>query len=195
MPERDYAYDVFVSYTRDHPVGTWVSERFLRDFVGYLNEELGHKARVFYDRDELAPGDNWKQEIQRGLKESKVLVAVCSARYFGDSEYCQTEWYTFGDVSVGDWTVHRPRIPLKYNDGDSFPEEANSTQQIDFSNANLIIEAFYKNDARAIVYEDNVRRLAKAVVKAIGNAPEFSEGFPVNERTEAIRHHLKQPRL
>jgi hypothetical protein len=172
-----------------------VKEHLLKDFAGYLNEELGHKARVFYDRDEIVPGDDWKQALQRGLKQSKVLVAVCSARYFYDSEYCLTEWHAFGNVSVGDWKVHRPRILAKYNDGDSFPEEANSIQQVDFSNANSIIEAFYKNDARAIVYEENVKMLARGAVKAIRNAPEFSDEFPVYELAGVMPPRLKQPRL
>ncbi len=105
------------------------------------------------------------------------------------------EWHTFGEVIVEGRRVYRPRIPLRYNDGNSFPPEAKSIQQVDFSDANSIIEAFYKNDIRAIAYEDNVRKLAKAVVKAISDAPDFRAEFPVHGPTTITPPPLKQPRL
>src|SRR5215831_11674216 len=116
MRPTDYTYDVFVSYTRDHPVGTWVTERFLRDFVGYLGEELGRRPLVFFDQHEISAGEDWERKLESGLKTSRVLVAVCSARYFLDSRYCRMEWYSFGEVTTSESKVHRPRVPLRFND-------------------------------------------------------------------------------
>src|SRR5690349_10693423 len=96
----DYVYDAFVSYTRDHPVSTWVKQRLLSDFRGYLSEELGRRATVFFDEHEITAGENWEQKLKWALTVSRVLVAVCSARYFYDSQYCRMEWYTFGEVNV-----------------------------------------------------------------------------------------------
>jgi hypothetical protein len=46
--------------------------------------------------------------------------------------------------------------------GKSFPEDAKQIQQADFSKCNLIVEAFYRSDQRAVTDEDNVRKLAQA---------------------------------
>ena len=127
VPAEDYLYDVFVSYTRDHPVATWVKDRFFRDFVGYLSEELGRRALVFF------PGEVWEERLRWGLKNSRVLLAVCSARYFRDSEFCSMEWKAFGEVVIDPRTkVLRPRVPLRYNDGNTFPPEARALQAADF---------------------------------------------------------------
>jgi hypothetical protein len=191
----DYLFDAFISYTRDHPAGTWVSERLFRDFVGYLAEELGRKPKVFFDRLEIQPGDDWDAKIRWGLRTSKVLVAICSSRYFYDSDYCRMEWSSFGDCEVGGTRIHRPRVPVRYNDGHRFPAEARQLQQADFSEANFIIEAFYKNDARAVVYEENVRRLAVAVTKALEQVPPFSTASVVPEPSVITVQPLRQPRL
>lgn len=191
----DYAYDVLVSYTRAHPVGTWVKDRLLRDFIGYLAEELGRRPKVFFDQHDIQPGDNWVAKIDIAIKKSRVLVAVCSARYFYDSEYCRREWYSFGELDVGGKKLYRPRVPIRYNDGKTFPVEARETQQADFSGCNYLIEAFYKNDVRAVTYEDNVRALAIAVVSAIENAPPYTTQFSVMQPPDRCAGPLNQPRL
>lgn len=169
-PQRDYLYDVFLSYTRDHPVGTWVKDRFLRDFRGYLSEELGQRVRIFFDQEVIQTGEDWEEKLRWGLRHSKALVAICSARYFRDSDYCDMEWRSFDG---------RPRVPARYNDGEQFPEEAKRIQQADFSKCNLIVEAFYRNDQRAVLYEDNVRKLAQAAVEQIRAAPAFNPRFRI----------------
>jgi hypothetical protein len=194
-PETDYVYDVFVSYTRDHPVGTWVEDRFLKDFEGFLQDRLGRKATVFYDRRAIRAGEDWQQELERGLKLSRVLVAVCSARYFQDSPYCQMEWYTFGDRGLKGKKVHRPRVPVRYSDGKSFPPDAKAVQWVDFSNANYIVEAFYRTDKRAVDYEDKVRELAEAVVEAIDRAPKYDPGFSIARPAQRPERPIRQPRL
>jgi hypothetical protein len=79
MPASDYVHDVFVSYTRDHPAGTWVKDRFMKDFRGYLAEALGRRVAIFFDQDEIQPGEIWDEQICAALLHSKVLVAICSA--------------------------------------------------------------------------------------------------------------------
>jgi hypothetical protein len=199
LPEADYTYDVFVSYTRDHPVGTWVKERFMRDFVGFLSDELGRRSLVFFDQDAISAGEIWEDRLRWGLKFSRVLLAVCSGRYFKDSQYCSMEWSSFGkvclDESHPESTIYRPIVPLRYSDGNTFPPEAKALQAADFVNANSIIEAFYKNDVRAIAYEDNLRALSQAVARAIEAAPPFDPRFPVGKATPVMSVRIGQPRL
>jgi len=91
--------------------------------------------------------------------------------------------------------IYRPRVPVRYNDGHRFPAEAQQIQQADFSDANYIIEAFYKTDARAVIYEENVRRLAVAVANAIDAAPPFNPNFTIAEPPPFEHQPLAQPRL
>ncbi len=100
LPIGAYVFDVFMSYKRSHPSGTWVRERLYKDFTGYLGEELGRDARVFFDQRDIQAGEHWVTKLDWALNVSKVLVAVCSARYFFDSEYCRKEWYSFGELEV-----------------------------------------------------------------------------------------------
>jgi hypothetical protein len=190
-----YIYDVFFSYTRSHPAGTWVKDHLLGDFMGYLAEELIRQPKVFFDQYEIQTGENWEEKILWGLKMSKVLVAVCSARYFYDSLYCLVEWYTFGEQIIEGIKVNRPRVPIRYNDGQYFPPEVQKTQQVDFSSSNYIVDAFYKNDTRAIVYEENVKKLAQGVVHAISIAPSFNPNFPVVQPPDVPKRPLPQPLL
>lgn len=195
LPLDEYVYDVFLSYTRAHPAGTWVKDRLLNDFKGYLAEELGRNPRVFFDQHDIQTGENWAKKLEWALKVSKVLVAVCSARYFYDSKCCRMEWYSFGELEVDGQKLNRPRVPIRYNDGKAFPTDAQETQQADFSECNYIIEAFYKNDSRAVAYEDNVRSLAKAVVAAIEKAPPYTPAFLIAQPEDRPNVTLGQPRL
>ncbi len=194
-PNEAYVYDVFLSYNRAHPSGTWVKDRLYKDFLGYLGEELGRDPKVYFDQEDIQAGEHWGKKLDWALKVSKVLVAVCSARYFYDSEYCRKEWYSFGELEVDGQTVNRPRVPIRYNDGKAFPPEAREIQHSDFSECNYLMEAFYKNDTRAIIYEDNVRALARAVVVAISNAPEYTAAFAVCQPAGRPVPVLEQPRL
>lgn len=83
-------YDLFISYSRrDNERGQ----------VAALNSQIessfrafaGRGLRVFFDTQEIAGMDDWRQKIQRSLRESQVFLAVLSPHYLA-SPYCRWEW-------------------------------------------------------------------------------------------------------
>lgn len=75
MPaERSYPFDVFVSYRHQDPDRAWVR--------GTLAPRLrGGGLAVFLDEDTMVPGHPLIDEMERGVVESRYLVAVLSPRY------------------------------------------------------------------------------------------------------------------
>lgn len=67
-------YDVFVSHAN-------------KDKIGYVNElkasldKLG--VSVFYDKDTLEWGDNWKDKILEGVEKAEFAIIVISENFFG----------------------------------------------------------------------------------------------------------------
>jgi hypothetical protein len=51
----------------------------------------GRDLREFFDTHEIAGMDDWRQKIQRSLRDSQVFLAVLSPHYLA-SPYCRWEW-------------------------------------------------------------------------------------------------------
>ena len=51
----------------------------------------GRDLPVFFDTHEIAGMDDWRQKIQRSLRDSQVFLAVLSPNYLA-SPYCRWEW-------------------------------------------------------------------------------------------------------
>ena len=176
----DYRYNVFLSYRHDHPVGPWVSMYFYPHFEGWLREALGGKEPlIFYDERDIETGDPWPSKLHEAIQYSRVLLAVCSPGYFY-SKWCLSEWESFRERE----TIIKGsglRIPIKHNDGEHFPPDALNIQMSDFSNCTSVMPSFV-NDHRSILFEDAIKKLAKAVATAVRNAPPFRPGWPIVEQ-------------
>ena len=74
-------YDVFISHANKDKV----------DYVDELKASLDKlKIKIFYDKDSLEWGDNWKQRILDGVKESEFAIIVISENFF-DREWTEKE--------------------------------------------------------------------------------------------------------
>jgi len=83
-------YDLFISYARrDNARGqvTALKAQIESSFRAFAGREL----RVFFDTHEIAGMDDWRQKIQRSLRDSQVFLAVLSPNYLA-SPYCRWEW-------------------------------------------------------------------------------------------------------
>lgn len=67
-------YDVFVSHANSDKL------EYVDELVDSL-KQLG--IRIFYDKDELSWGDNWKEKILDGTKRSEFAIIVISENFFG----------------------------------------------------------------------------------------------------------------
>lgn len=92
-------FELFISYARAD-AGGWVTalrDVILADHRRFSSEPL----RVFFDRDAIADGDDWRHRILAGLQSSSVLLVCLSPAYFA-SDYCRWEFqeYLRSQVSV-----------------------------------------------------------------------------------------------
>lgn len=75
------SYDVFISHANKDKV----------DYVDELKASLEKlKIKIFYDKDSLEWGDNWKQRILDGVRESEFAIIVISENFF-DREWTEKE--------------------------------------------------------------------------------------------------------
>ena len=75
------SYDVFISHANKDKV----------DYVDELKASLEKlKIKIFYDKDSLEWGDNWKQRILDGVKKSEFAIIVISGNFF-DREWTEKE--------------------------------------------------------------------------------------------------------
>ncbi|NTW83068.1 MAG: toll/interleukin-1 receptor domain-containing protein [Chlorobiaceae bacterium] len=74
---------IFWSYARldDMEPKSKVS-KLRQEFENVLSQTVGEKCEVFFDRDTLAWGLKWKEEIERSIRECDGFVAVVSPSYF-----------------------------------------------------------------------------------------------------------------
>lgn len=78
-------YDVFISH----------ANKDKNDFVEELNrslEKLG--VNIFYDKESLEWGDNWKNKILNGTQNSEFAIIVISENFF-DREWTERELSEF----------------------------------------------------------------------------------------------------
>ncbi len=59
----------------------------------------GAPLRVFFDTEEIRTMDVWEHRILRGLRHSKMMVAVLSPAYFA-SDYCRKEWEIYVETEL-----------------------------------------------------------------------------------------------
>ena len=173
-----YHYDVFFSYKRDPRTLDW--HRRVKDQLQFwLTQEIGgYEARIFVDEQSIETGDHWPEALQDALLKSKCLVCIWSPEYF-QSPWCLSEWKNFCErEALLGLTPHGLIAPIRYHDGDHFPEEARSTQMRDFSRHTSLLPAFWNTD-RAVELGDLIREFAREVAQIIERAPEFDPSWPL----------------
>jgi tetratricopeptide (TPR) repeat protein len=107
LESSDPTYELFVSYARkdDRNVAgegsendqtiTAIVEAVKRDY----QRVMGKPLKVFFDTDAIKVGDNWEKNIVRGVRHSKLMLAIVSPNYFA-SEYCRKEWEIYVETEL-----------------------------------------------------------------------------------------------
>lgn len=62
---------------------------------------------VYVDKSEISIGDKWEPNLLNGLQTSRVLVCLCSTKYF-QSDYCGLE-YNFFQQRINTWKKAHPQ--------------------------------------------------------------------------------------
>jgi tetratricopeptide (TPR) repeat protein len=83
-------YDLFISYSRrDNERGQVAALK--AEIESSFRAFAGREIRFFFDTQEIQGMDDWRQKIQRSLRESHLFLAVLSPNYIA-SPYCRWEW-------------------------------------------------------------------------------------------------------
>ena len=136
--------------------------------------------RLFIDEDRIETGDRWPEKLKDALRLSRCMVCVWSPSYFR-SNWCVSEWTSFRERERRlNLRSHGLIAPMKFHDGEHFPEEARNVQWTDVAPYTSSVPAFWTSQ-RAIELEDVLKVLARSVARMAGNAPPFEPDWPIIE--------------
>lgn len=180
-----YRYDVFVSYKReasDHALVTpWLREVLIR-IEFWLRQELGgQRVNFFFDEDSIEVGEDWPNAIQDALLSAKCLLPIWLPTYF-HSSWCLSEWKSFllREKLIASTKQKSPKliVPIKFCDGESFPEEAQRVQQLDLSRYTGTTSAFWSTQ-RADELDQRIKKFSPILARAVTNAPPYDPDWPI----------------
>ncbi|GAB3888924.1 hypothetical protein GCM10029964_057420 [Kibdelosporangium lantanae] len=178
---RVYEYDVFISYQRGGTVPAWVRTHFYPRLSELLDDELTHEVRVFFDENVQA-GGKWPEQLRAALRRTKILVAVCSPKYF-QNEWCLAEWHSMARREELVGMAARSLIyPVIYCDSRNFPTYAHERRMVDLKDFNQPSPQFQDSPAYLDFYRE-VRRMAGELGELVETAPEWRPDWPVSTPT------------
>jgi hypothetical protein len=176
----DYDFDVFLSYKRNELIMPWIIEVEKR-LTYWLTQDLGgYEAKIFFDKKSIEPGSIWPKRLQDGLKKSRCMVGIWSPEYFR-SKWCVSEWRTFQErEKILGFDSGGLIIPLRFHDGEWFPDDAQQYQSFDISKHTSTSPSFWET-ARADELDQKIREFSAKLAIKIRNAPAFCPDWPVLE--------------
>jgi hypothetical protein len=121
------------------------------------------------------------------------MVCLWSPAYF-QSRWCVSEWESFRERErILNLPNHGLIAPIRYHDGEHFPEAAQNVQWADFAPYAYTNKAFWDTEP-AVEFEKHIKDFAKSVASIVRRAPGFQE-WPVVEAEPAVRAHVDLRRL
>jgi TIR domain len=182
----DYIFDLFVSYSRAGNVAGWVQRHFCEVLTNCLIDETGQKPRIFLDT-RIDTGSYWPNELERGLRHSRLMVAVLSPPYFA-SRWCLAEWGTMilRERVLNMTTVETPGgliYPLIFSDGKRFPDSAKKREGRSMKSWSYPYEQF-SNTPAYLDFHDEMRVVASELATRLESIPAWNARWPI-ERPEA----------
>jgi hypothetical protein len=190
----DYQYDVFFSYKRHALTLDWTRGVHSRLKLWLQEEVPDREVRLFVDDDDIETGERWPDKLKQALRLSRCMVCVWSPSYFR-SDWCVSEWQSFleREKMVG-VPPHGLIAPIRFHDGEHFPDAARVVQWTDVSQYTSSVPSFW-NSQRAIELEDRLKSLAKSVQQMIQNAPAFRPDWPIVELKAPVAKKIELVRL
>ncbi len=175
----DYEYEVFLSYKHHKLILPWI-EGIEERLVFWLTQELGgEEPRVFFAPETIEAGANWPEALRSGLRQSKCLVAIWSPAYFR-SKWCVSEWKSFQKRESEEGLIDGLILPIKFHDGEMFPDDAKARQAFDLSQYTSTTKAFW-DTARADELDQRIRIFSAGLAKAVIGSPAFNPDWPIVE--------------
>jgi TIR domain-containing protein len=193
-PPSDYAWDVFFSYRRHSLTLEWTRAVHKRLQFWLMQELGGREPKLFVDEDSIETADRWPEKLREALRLSRCMVCVWSPSYF-QSRWCVSEWRSFlARERLLNLQSHGLIAPIRFHDGEHFPEEAQVVQWTDVAPYTSTVPAFWTSQ-RAIELEDKLKELAVSVAAVIRRAPEFRVDWPIEEAAALAVPKIELARL
>lgn len=189
---RVYEYDVYISYKRvGANVPAWIRNHFYPLLSDWLSEWHDRDVKVFFD-ERVPIGASWPDQVRTALLRSRILVPVCSPRYFKD-EWCVAEWYSMAqrEEVVGARTLMYPVI---FCDSDTFPDWAKARRMRNFKNWNQPTPQFESTPAYAEFHRE-MNLVAEELVTLIEDAPPWEPDWPISTPHPEPSGPTKLPRF
>jgi TIR domain len=192
-----YEYEVFVSYRRAAPVGDWVHDHFKPLLVEWLEVATPLQTRVYVD-DQLETGVTWPLELRRTLQRSCFLVPVWSPKYFS-SPWCLAELHTMlaRERRLEMRSAANPNgliFPVRFNDGEHFPEDILAIQDLDLRGLNIPGQAFKRTESYVALVQ-KVQAFTEMLAAKLASVPDWEENWPVETPDGGGRVQVSLPRL
>jgi hypothetical protein len=163
---RRFKYDVFVSYSHLDDLSPsdergWVST-FIDNLKNQLTQRLGRRASVWYDNS-MTGERVFNETIKSAIKDSGVLVAICSASY-RQSEWCtrEREWFAREGLTVGDQR-RLLQVRLISTPHEQWPEEFQGCAGFDFFSLRDFDQLGSPLDPTDPAFKEELRKIVVAI--------------------------------
>jgi hypothetical protein len=179
---RVYEYHVYISYRRDGGnVPAWVRTHFYPLLRELLDDNVDYEVKIFLD-EKTTVGGKWPQESMNALQRTRILVPVCSPKYFND-EWCLAEWHSMAkreEVAgmVSQENPHALIYPVIFSDSRNFPDYAHERTMRNFRNWNQPYPQ-YQTSIEYLEFHREMERMAEELVDIIDRAPDWRPDWPV----------------
>ncbi|WIV55188.1 toll/interleukin-1 receptor domain-containing protein [Amycolatopsis nalaikhensis] len=190
-----YEYDVFISYQRSgHDVPAWVRNHFHPRLTEVLDNNLYRDVKVFLD-DQIPTGANWPGQLRSALLRTRVLVPVCSPKYFKD-EWCLAEWHSMAkrEELAGDGHPRQLIYPVIFCDSWNFPDYASERRMRDLHKWSQPFE-HYQATPEYIGFNEQIGQIAKELEELIELAPDWRADWPVLTPAPEPPKRARMPRF
>ncbi|WP_255632681.1 toll/interleukin-1 receptor domain-containing protein [Amycolatopsis sp. TNS106] len=177
-----YEYDVFISYRRsggDAP--DWVRNHFHPRLQRLLDDNVDYDVKIFLE-DGVPVGGKWPQVVRDALQRARILIPVCSPKYFHD-EWCLAEWHTMAkreEIVAGGGSAKPGRLiyPVIFSDSENFPGYAHERRMHSFRDWNKP-HPQYQNTPEYLDFDRELALMVEDLVEVIEQAPPWSPEWPV----------------
>ncbi|GLZ41936.1 toll/interleukin-1 receptor domain-containing protein [Actinokineospora sp. NBRC 105648] len=180
---RVYEYDVFISYQREgNLIPAWVRTHLYPRLLEVLHDNLDRDVKVFFD-EKLPGGVKVPSALRSALQRTRVLLAVCSPRYFLN-EWCLAEWHSMArrEEMVGMTSSEQSHgliYPVIFCDSENFPNYAHERRLQDLKTWNLPYPQF-QDTVEYLGFHREVQRIAEELVDLLERVPEWRPDWPVD---------------
>jgi hypothetical protein len=193
-----YEYDVFISYRRTaSDISAWIRHHFHPRLSEVLDNNRYEDVKIFFD-DQVRVGSSWPAELRSALRSSRVLVPVCSPKYFRD-EWCLAEWASMAEreaLTAGPPGEHQRQLiyPVIFCDSRNFPEWARERRLRDLQQWNHPFEHFQTAPAY-LDFNQEIKRIALELEELIEGAPDWRDDWPVRTPAPEPPKRARMPRF